>query len=200
MFTINPCDGDLCSWCRYIFAGDDYVFLDTETTGLKSRDQVIDLAVVGTRGQVLLNALIRPTCSIQPKAQAIHGITSSMLRSSPTFKDLYPKILEAIGGRGIIGWNIKFDLTLLEQTAEAWHLSPATLTGYCLMTRYADFKWLPRFPKLEHICEREALDLGKQEHRALSDTMAVYALARKLAGPKTEYSRYLDWRERMEGA
>lgn len=198
MFVLQQPPADLVAWCKHIFEGDEYAFLDTETTSFLG--QVIDLALVGTRGNVLYSGLLRPTCSISPKSQKVHGISWEMVQHAPTFRDEWPAIREAFGDRAIIGWNMEFDGERVEQTAGVWRVQLPQIQSYCLMKGYTQFKWLARHAKLEVACRREGLDLGEQEHRALSDTMAVYELARKLAGPKNEYSRYLDWREMMEGA
>ena len=47
---------DTC--CRWLAAHP--LFLDTETTGLDERDEVVELAVINVRGEVLVGTLIKP--------------------------------------------------------------------------------------------------------------------------------------------
>lgn len=42
----------------------DYLIIDTETTGLDNNAEVIEIAIINMHGDVLLNSLVKPTCSI----------------------------------------------------------------------------------------------------------------------------------------
>ena len=56
------------------------LFLDTETTGLATPDQIIEIAIVDQTGKGLLNTLVNPgRVPINGHAQAAHGITATML-------------------------------------------------------------------------------------------------------------------------
>src|SRR6185437_1044792 len=48
------------AWARELLTRDDWVVLDTETTGLDAGAEVIDLAVLDRNGTVLLETLLRP--------------------------------------------------------------------------------------------------------------------------------------------
>ena len=64
---------------------DDWLVLDTETTGLDNHDEVISVAVVSAGGEVLFHSLVRPTVRIHPRASAVNGITDEMRPRSLTF-------------------------------------------------------------------------------------------------------------------
>jgi len=49
------------------------VILDTETSGLDSRAEIVEIAVVDTDGRVLVNTLVKPSRPIPPDVSAIHG-------------------------------------------------------------------------------------------------------------------------------
>ena len=56
--------------------GKHWCTLDTETTGIGHGHQIVEIAVKdGLTGKVLLDTLVRPTRDIDPKAQAVHGIS-----------------------------------------------------------------------------------------------------------------------------
>ena len=55
------------------------VYLDTETTGLSSIDEVIELTIVDHDGSLLFSRLFRPLQPIPRQAQLIHHITDQMV-------------------------------------------------------------------------------------------------------------------------
>lgn len=69
-----------------------FIVLDTETTGLDpAQDRVVQLALVGVRGQTvvpLLNQLVNPGRPIPGRATAIHGFTDAMVADAPSLRDI----------------------------------------------------------------------------------------------------------------
>ncbi|MGQ9851437.1 MAG: 3'-5' exonuclease, partial [Aggregatilineaceae bacterium] len=59
------------------------VVLDTETTGLGQRDQVVQVAVIDYTGAPLLERLIRPGLPISADASRVHGLTEKSVRKPP---------------------------------------------------------------------------------------------------------------------
>ena len=71
--------GGLPAWLPLVDR-EDVLVLDTETTGIGSSAEVIDLAVVDTTGTVRLDTLIMPNDNIPAEASAVHGLTRRMLQ------------------------------------------------------------------------------------------------------------------------
>lgn len=94
--------------------------LDTETTGLGERDQVIELAVTDIRGAVLLCTRLRPTVEIDPQAMGVHGITETELSNEPTWTQVAPALARLLSGRHLVIFNSSFDSRILRQTASAF--------------------------------------------------------------------------------
>ncbi|HCL6273398.1 TPA: 3'-5' exonuclease, partial [Klebsiella pneumoniae] len=94
--------------------------LDTETTGLGERDQVIELAVTDIRGAVLLCTRLRPTVEIDPQAMGVHGITETELSNEPTWTQVAPALARLLSGRHLVIFNSSFDSRMLRQTASAF--------------------------------------------------------------------------------
>ena len=63
-----------------LLARRDVVIVDTETTGFGANAQVIQVAVINTRGKVLMNDLVRVSDKIPKRATQIHGWTRGKLR------------------------------------------------------------------------------------------------------------------------
>ena len=70
-------------WAAETIERADVLYLDTETTGLRNSDELVDIAVIDNSGRILLNSLIKPRQSIPRDATAIHGITNQMVLHPP---------------------------------------------------------------------------------------------------------------------
>ena len=53
------------------------ICLDTETTGLGSDAQIIEIAITDLNKNILFNQRIKPTTDIEHGALSVHGITPS---------------------------------------------------------------------------------------------------------------------------
>lgn len=91
--------------------------IDTETTGIRpGEDKILQLSVLDGNGVELFDSYIHPYgVSSWPEAQRINGISSEMVRDSPSMAELRPRIEETLAGAAlIIGYNVSFDLSFLE--------------------------------------------------------------------------------------
>lgn len=184
---IKRIEGSFIDWCRQVVESDQYVILDTETTGLKG--EIIDLGIVDIQGNVVYDGLLKPACEIEPGATRVHGITDQMVANAPCFKEAWISILGLIQGKGIITYNAKFDSGRLVHTANAHNVQLPELTWYCAMLEYAAFydepnrygHFEPAWQKLEEALAQQDIYLGKQTHRALWDARAAAALIRGMA-------------------
>src|SRR6185369_3655551 len=90
---------------------DTWVILDTETTGLGSDAQVIQIGVINGKGNVLLdNVLVKPTILIPADATAIHHITNEMVQDVPAFPDILPQLREVVEGKLLVIYNAQYDM------------------------------------------------------------------------------------------
>lgn len=166
--------------------------LDTETTGLGSKDEVIQLAILDSTGTVLLDTLIKPTAAIGAKAVQIHGITEDMVKDAPAIaglmvgdQTLYDWLLQHEGK--IVTFNAEFDSRLLSQSLDQGTIEDIGFTfPYCAMSLYArhngdyddrkgDYRWV----SLKNACDIE--ELPAPNHSALGDAHATLALVKHLA-------------------
>jgi DNA polymerase-3 subunit epsilon len=91
------------------------IVFDCETTGTdKSRDQIIEVCIQrGLRGSAI-TWRIKPSVSIHPDAQGVHGITAEDLEHCPTFAELADTIVAELAVADVIvGYNVAFDLEML---------------------------------------------------------------------------------------
>ncbi|MCA9911783.1 MAG: 3'-5' exonuclease [Anaerolineae bacterium] len=128
-------------WARMLFAGNNFYIIDTETTGLGQRDEVVQIGVIDKNGEVVMDTLVKPTQRVPMGAIDVHGISNEMLMDAPTFADVYTTLSIKLAGAPLIAYNMDFDWRLLQQTVNLYKL-PMLRTGsrHCAMKQYATFR------------------------------------------------------------
>ena len=94
------------------------VVFDTETTGTSKRDGILEFAAIRLEpgvAPVSVSWLVRPDCPINPRAEAVHGISERMVRDSPSFVERLPEIRDVMDGAVPVAHNLAFDLRMLNQ-------------------------------------------------------------------------------------
>ena len=153
------------------------VYLDTETTGLDSESEIVEISLVDSDGAVLVDTLVKPLVRIPPGATEVHGITNAMVADAPSWKMVWPRVAEAIAKRPVAIYNAAYDLKLMRQTQRAhglrWNARGAKF--FCVMETYAQFygEWNAyygsyRWQKLEEAGRQCRIALPNS-HRALAD-------------------------------
>ncbi|MHC4413639.1 MAG: 3'-5' exonuclease [Planctomycetota bacterium] len=152
------------------------VYLDTETTGLGSDAQVIDIALIDTDGTELINTLVRPTIPISIEATRIHGITNEDVATAATFGQILPN-LNSYNDRLIVIYNKSYDLRLCNQSAKANKIEPwAPPETICAMELYAEFygDWNDyhesyRWQKQSDAARQLGIEIPADLHRGAAD-------------------------------
>lgn len=103
-------------------------FLDVETTGRDSqKDRVIELGIViGHQGEVIERHgwMINPGIPVSPEASAVHGIKDSDLEGKPSFHEIAPEVVRALGGCVPAAYNAEFDKSFLLAELERAQVRP----------------------------------------------------------------------------
>ena len=100
---------------RNILAGAPVIF-DTETTGLDSDAEIIELSCITALGSVLLDTLVKPTSSVPEGATRIHGLGDADLVAAPTILDLKPHLDALFAGPAVGSHNLAYDTRLVGQS------------------------------------------------------------------------------------
>jgi len=94
-----------------------FTFLDVETTGLSpSTSRVCELALIGFQGGARVSqfsSLVNPGLPIPPETTRIHGITDAMVKDSPPFHALAPRLTALLEGSVVVAHNAEFDLSFI---------------------------------------------------------------------------------------
>lgn len=175
------------AWARRM-VNSGFVILDTETTGLDPDDEIVQVCVIDHSGEVLLDALVKPTKAIQPGATNVHGIRSADLADAPPFVEVYPALEAAIKDRIVIAYNEDFDRRLLAQTVRRYgQRAIRVLRWECAMKQYAQYlgRWDTRrrsfsWVRLTMACGIEKIPVDAA-HSAIGDCFLTLSLIQKMA-------------------
>ena len=93
---------------------DEFVVIDTETTGLhKSKDKILELGAVrfvGGKPVEIFETLVNPGRPIPKEVTAINHITDDMVAGCPTIREVLPAFDRFVGASNVVGHNLDFDL------------------------------------------------------------------------------------------
>ncbi|AFZ67105.1 3'-5' exonuclease [Deinococcus peraridilitoris] len=177
-------------------ADPDLVVLDTETTGLDSHSEVIEIAVVSASGEVLLNERVKPINGGPWAASAIHGITDADLVTCPEWPLVWPRLACLLEGKTVVVYNASFDQRMLRQSL-SWAgvpreecESPVLSHWQCAMGAYApihgdwsDYHGNYRWARLGVACLTEDVQVDDLDdaHSALGDALRTLRLVQAVA-------------------
>ncbi len=152
------------------------VVFDVETTGTDRRnDQVIELGVQLGLGSAAQNRTWRfkPDVPIHPGAQAVHGISMADLEGCPSFRDCLDEIAALFeGAQVIIGYNIAFDIDMLQAEYERAGRRPLDFSGKTIVDAFR--LWQQCEPRsLQHAHQRFVGDRFSAAHSASADVAAT---------------------------
>lgn len=170
-------------WAQALLKRSDWVILDTETTGLGPKDEIIQIAILNPESQVLLDTLIRPSRPISPAASEIHGILDSDVLSAPTYKEIRPEIERCILGKTIVIYNAEYDMRLLRQTNSRYNLTPMLIKRNqieCAMLKYSAWRG-ELWPDGSYKWQK----LPGGDHTALGDCRATLQVIKRMAEEST---------------
>ncbi|WP_432020154.1 3'-5' exonuclease [Streptomyces sp. 1222.5] len=108
------------AWARRLLAGDSFMAIEVETTGLEYA-YAVQIAAVDRRGSVVFNEYVQPNAALEPAAVAVHGITPDRLAQAPACGDLLPRLTEVLHGRVAVAYKLDFDRGVIERELRCHH-------------------------------------------------------------------------------
>ncbi|MCY4541091.1 MAG: 3'-5' exonuclease [Rhodobacteraceae bacterium] len=170
---------------------DDVLIVDTETTGVKGYDEVVQVACIDTTGAVCFDELVFPTIGIPQEASRIHGITEQMLQNSGamTWPVHHERFFSLIASAAtVFVYNLNFDERLLKQTCRKHRLGFKPFPGRCAMLDYAAYRKVPnqwnsgfKWHRLTDAARYEGARTQGAIHKASTDCEIVLELMRAVA-------------------
>ncbi len=169
---------DSIKWAKNILSNaDNWVILDTETTGLYNAE-IVQAGICNLEGEIILDSLIKPTIPIPKDASNVHKITDDIVKNSPTFPELYPEITKALKDKKVLIYNKAFDSSILNYCCQLHSLNSLDLDkrSECLMEWYAVFcgNWNEYY-------ESYRWQRLKGDHSAIGDCQAALLVLKEMA-------------------
>lgn len=166
--------------------GTEFIVFDTETTGIRDTDTIVELAalrcrVSGKKASVVevLDLFIRPPVPMDEKVVAVHGITNEFLDGMPPEEDVFPRIREFFGNRPIlVGHNVGFDEKMLSSLYRRNGASLSFQIGLDTLEMARDLfegKETESY-SLQDLAGAAGLDAGLSFHHAMDDVKATLRL------------------------
>lgn len=164
-------------WAQERLSDASTVVLDTETTGLPSKDpdvEICQVALTDIKGRPLFAMLVKPNKPMSDEVICIHGITNEQVQHQPIFPQISAMLSFVLKDKHLVCWNSDFDVKLLWSLFKKYNQPVPAISGAsCAMDKYSEwvgewnvkkdgFKW-QRLPNLS----------GLPAHDAFSDCIST---------------------------
>ena len=172
-------------WAVERLADPKTVFVDTETTGLPSRDpdtEICQIAITDTKGRPLFSMLIKPNKPMGAEVIGVHGITNEQVQKQPIFPQVAKFLSFVLEDRHLVAYNADFDIKLLWSLYKKYDQDLPKISGVsCAMDQYshwvgdwnekkAGYKW-QKLPQLS----------GMPAHDAFADCLSTIKVLEMMA-------------------
>lgn len=187
---------------------DEFVVIDTETTGLhKGKDKILELGAVrfvGGKPVEIFETLVNPGRPIPKEVTAINHITDDMVTGCPTIREVLPAFDRFVGASNVVGHNLDFDLGFILKAGS--RMAHTKRRYYCTLeqskkilktpkrkwdsdinayVKDIDGDWDVEDCKLSTLCKYYGI-VAPDAHRASADAYATGQLLLCLADSKKE--------------
>lgn len=183
---MKTCEKRVSEWAnRTLHEG--LVILDTETTGLDSSAEIIQIALVNMDGECLFSSYVRPTTPIDEDDEAffINNISQAMVENAPAFPAIHPELVKHLSGKTVLAYNADFDRRMLEQDCQRHKLPiPSVCRWSCLLNAFSAYRdEYTRGGKLKRHSLTNAcayMGIPAPDHTATGDASAILSLLKSL--------------------
>ena len=166
--------------------------LDTETTGLDSNAEILQIGIVSLEGETVFNSYVKPAKARRwDEAMRVHGIAPSDVINAPTIGQLLGELSKILFERHIAIYNADFDTRILWQSIKADKATRPYQWLHdqdweCVMEAYAEYwgQWNSRYgsykwQSLINACRQQGVKVA-DAHDALGDAKLTAALIRTI--------------------
>ncbi len=168
------------------------IILDTETTGLSTREdhRIIEIACIETKNLIptkkIFYKLINPERKIYVDALKVHGYTNEKLEKEPKFKEIANELVKFISGKKLIIHNAPFDIGFLNHEFKKINMELLDGKKNIIDTlELARSKYPGSSNSLDNLCKKFNIDLSKRtKHNALLDCELLRKVYINLIGEK----------------
>ena len=159
------------------FDGIEYIVLDCETTGIDvNNDRIIEIGALYIKDseiEGIYHTLINADTELTDEIKRLTGIKDDELRNGINIKDALSGLVEFIGTKPVIGYNVRnFDAKILQKESKRNQV-PFPLTRVIDVFDIARRDSTLTKYKLEDVANAKGI-VVREKHRALSDCYTCY--------------------------
>ena len=165
------------------------IVLDTETTGISSRDghRIIEIGALELMHHLptgnKLHIYINPERDIDEGAVAVHGLTSAFLRDKPLFVEIVDEFLSFIGDAPLVIHNANFDMGFINAELDKIQHPPLPMDRAIDTLAMARKKFPGAQANLDALCRRFEINNSHRDlHGALVDADLLASVYVELLG------------------
>ena len=161
------------------------VVVDTETTGLPSKDpdtEICQLSITDTKGKPLFSMLLKPNKPMDDVVVGIHGITNEQVQHQPMFPQVAKMIAFVLENKHVVCYNSAFDVKLLWSLFKKYDLPTPKVSGIsCAMEKYSE--WMGEWNEKKNGLRWHKLPnlSGMPSHDAYSDCVSTLKVMEMMA-------------------
>ena len=152
------------------------IFLDTETTGLSTKDnhRIVEIACIETDDflptKKIFHKIINPERDVPKEAFEVHGYSTEFLKNKEIFSKIADEFLQFIKDKKIIIHNASFDLGFLNHELKLSKKDEIKKDNIIDSLEVARNKFPGTSNSLDALCRRFNIDLSRRiKHNALLD-------------------------------
>ncbi len=153
------------------------VFLDTETTGLSTKEdhRIVEIACIETNNLIptkkIFYKLVNPEREVSKDAFKVHGYDNDKLKKEPKFREVANEFIKFISGKKLIIHNAPFDIGFINHELKKINMQLIDLKENVIDTlEIARSKYPGSSNSLDNLCKKFDVDLSKRKkHNALLD-------------------------------
>lgn len=180
---------------RKALTGKEFLILDTETTGLHD-GEIVQIAIINSAGETLLDTLVKPAQAIPDDATRIHGITDDMVKDAPIWPQITGHIESIVSGKELVVYNAVYDRKMMHKSQERHNLPKIEWKEisffHCAMDAYSEFygEWNNyhgnyRWQKLLVAAARCRVNV-ENAHNALGDCLMTLGVVKAMLKAESE--------------
>jgi DNA polymerase III epsilon subunit family exonuclease len=170
-------------------------FFDVETTGASAQwgDRIIELGIVRIEAGAIAceyQQLLNPARRIGAGITALTGISGEMVADQPPFSHVADRVIELLGNAVIVGHNVRFDLSFLNEEFRRCGREISELLGKTTVldtVRIARKLYGRGGNGLQRLSRRLELPPATA-HRALADAQTTHRVLERMLEPLTGWS------------
>ena len=168
------------------------VFLDTETTGLSTKEdhRIVEIACIETNNLIptknFFYKLVNPEREVSKDAFKVHGYDNDKLKKEPKFREIANEFIKFISGKKLIIHNAPFDIGFVNHELKKINMQLIDLKENVIDTlEIARSKYPGSSNSLDNLCKKFDVDLSKRKkHNALLDCELLRKVYINLIGEK----------------